>query len=236
MPPKRNKWSHRAERRAEDRRREEIVEVAVALATAHAGEEVGQTMGKLVDEVRAAWLALDAAERQVEGARHERGTMQQRAIKAERQLREAQEQLAAAQAATARVAELETQVRLLQALHAEAHAETRRAQQARPAAGPVLGSATAARVAAMPVAEAWHLLRCQAALRSTVAMMRQELLARHDALEVRQLCTLLTVAAEGSARAAAVEDLRAALVILRSRAATDSLGKALGGGPQSSAS
>lgn len=230
MPPKRNKWSHRAERRAEDRRREEIVEVAVALASAHAGEDVGQTMGRLVDEVRAAWLSLDSAERQVEGARYERGTMQQRAIRAERQLRETRGELEALrlQAAPERVTALEEDVRTLRAQLTEARAETRRAQQAHPAAGPVLGSAVSARVAAMPVDEAWHMLRQQAALRSTVAMMRPELLQRHDALEVRQLCTLLTVAAEGSARGAAVEDLRAALVLLRSRAARDSLSVASG--------
>lgn len=228
MPPKRNKWSHRAERRAEDRRREEIVEVAVALATAHAGEDVCQTMGRLVDEVRAAWLALDAAERQVEGARYERGTMQQRAHRAERQLCATREQIAAAQAAPERVTALEEEVRTLRAQLTEARAETLRARQGRPAAGPVLGSAVAARAAAMPVDAAWLLLRQQPALRSTVAMMRTDLLSRHDALEVRQLCTLLTVAAEGSARAAAVEDLRAALVLLRSRAARDSLSVASG--------
>lgn len=218
MPPKRHKWSHREERRAEDRRREEIIEVAVALAAAHGGEEaVGQTLNRMLDELRKTWLMLDATERHVEGSRHEKSTWQRRAFEAEREAREVK---AEAQAAAERAAASKSAASRLAGELGDARREIE-----------VLRKATGAshrppelviRAQAMPADAAWLLVRQQAALRGTVVAMRADVLKRPDAVEVLRLCTMLTIADEGSARAAALEDLRAALVRLRTRAAHDS--------------
>lgn len=217
---KRTKWSLRDERRVEDNRRQEITDMGAALAAAHSDDDVGAYVARVIEELRGAWRAADVAEQRAEGARHERGSMQQRLIVAQRQTRETQAQLDALRAQTSpeRVTALEAEVRALRAQLAEARAETLRARQGRPQAAPSFQAQP------MPAQAAWVLIRQQAALRSTVAMMRPELLAREDAAEVLCRCTLLTVAADGTARVAALEDLRAALVLLRSKAARDSLG------------
>lgn len=223
--PRLSKRERQAQQAVEQSRRNEVMRVADALIEAHNGQEVGQALARMLGQLCAAWGRVDEVELKLDGAHMQVGSMQQRMYGAQRELRETQVRLEALRVQTSpeRVTALEAEVRTLRAQLAEARAETLRARQGRPTAGPVLGSAVAARAAAMPADASWHMIRQQAALRSTVAMMRPELLSRADALEVRQLCTLLTVAAEGSARAAAVEDLRAALVLLRSRAARDSL-------------
>lgn len=205
-----NKWSPRNERRVEDRRREEVVAVAEALAGAHEGEPVAAALDKMSTELQALWTALDAAEDAVEGAKTDRATWRKRALESERALKEAQARVATLEVAERRanklqgdLADARREVAILQRTVGVA-AQTHRAQP-------------------MPADQAWVLIRQQSGLRSTVAMMRPELLQRDDAGEVRRLCTLLGVAAEGAARAAALEDLRAALVRLRTRAARDSL-------------
>lgn len=234
--PRLSKKAQRELQAVEESRRDEVVRVADALTEAHKGKEAGKALTRMLAELRRSWDRADAAERRLDGATMQWGSMRQRLVMAQRQTREAQAQLEVLRAQTSpeRVTALEAEVRTLRAQLAEAQAETRRAQYARTNAAPT--QSTTSRVQPMLPDAAWLLLRQQPALRSTVAMMRPELLQREDSGEVRRLCTLLTVAAEGAARAAALEDLRAALVILRSRAATASLGKALGGGPQSSVS
>lgn len=230
--PRLSKRERQAQQAVEQSRRNEVMRVADALIEAHNGQEVGQALARMLGQLCAAWGRVDEVELKLDGAHMQVGSMQQRMYGAQRELRETQVRLEALRVQTSpeRVTALEAEVRTLRAQLAEARAETLRARQGRPQAAPTL------QVQPMPAQAAWVLIRQQAALRSTVAMMRPELLQREDSGEVRRLCTLLTVAAEGAARAAALEDLRAALVILRARAATASLGKALGGGPQSSVS
>lgn len=212
----RNKWSPRDERRAERARREEQVEVVAALVTAHPGD-AGDMLARVSAELETLWPQVTTLQGQLEAVTEDRASWQKRARAAERSLEQA-----LARVATLEVAE--KRANKLQGDLGDARREIAALQRAVDAAAPTH------RAQAMPVDQAWVLIRQQPSLRLMSSQMRPDILRRDDAGEVRRLCTLLRVADEGAARAAALEDLRAGLVRLRTRAARDSMSGVVSGG------
>lgn len=206
---KRTKWSPRDEKRVELARREEQVEVVAALVTAHPGD-VGDMLRRVSAELEALWPQVTMLQGQLEAVTEDRATWQRRARTAERALDAAQARAAVLEDADRRAAKLQGDL-------GDARREIAALQRAVEAATPTH------RAQAMPADRAWLFIRQQPSLRLMSSQTRPDILRREDAGEVLRLCTLLSVAAEGSARAAALEDLRAGLVRLRTRAARDSL-------------
>ena len=212
----RNKWSPRDERRAERARREEQVEVVAALVTAHPGD-AGEMLQRVSAELEALWPQVTTLQGQLEAAQEDRASWQKRARAAERALEQS-----LARVATLEVAE--KRANKLQGDLGDARREIAALQRAVDAAAPTH------RAHPMDVDAAWIFIRQQPSLRLMSSQTRPDILRREDAGEVRRLCTLLSVADEGAARAAALEDLRAGLVKLRTRAARDSLSGVASGG------
>ena len=212
----RNKWSPRDERRAERARREEQVEVVSALCKAHPGDSADM-LARVSAELEALWPQVTTLQGQLEAVTEDRASWQKRARTAERALEQA-----LARVATLEVAE--KRANKLQGDLGDAKREIAALQRAVDAAAPTH------RAHPMDVDAAWIFIRQQPSLRLMSSQTRPDILRREDAGEVRRLCTLLSVADEGASRAAALEDLRAGLVKLRTRAARDSLNGVASGG------
>lgn len=208
----RNKWSPRDERRAERARREEQVEVVAALVTAHPGD-AGEMLQRVSAELEALWPQVTTLQGQLEAISEDRASWQKRARTAERALEVAQARVATLEVAEKRASKLQGDL-------GDARREIAALQRAVDEAAPTH------RAQAMDVDAAWIFIRQQPSLRLMSSQTRPDILRREDAGDVRRLCTLLSIAAEGAARAAALEDLRAGLVKLRTRAARDSLSSA----------
>jgi DNA repair exonuclease SbcCD ATPase subunit len=212
----RNKWSPRDERRAERARREEQVEFVAALVTAHPGD-AADMLQRVSAELETLWPQVTTLQGQLEAAQEDRASWQKRARAAERALEVSQARVATLEVAEKRANKLQGDL-------GDAKREIAALQRAVDAAAPTH------RAHPMDVDAAWIFIRQQPSLRLMSSQTRPDILRREDAGEVRRLCTLLSVADEGAARAAALEDLRAGLVKLRTRAARDSLSGVASGG------